>query len=252
MNEPASKFPHLSKAPIVEAIIDFRVRLPADFEAARLKALHPTFENAYPKIEERKQVEHKFEHAPGKEPSHSVTDRGIHGYFFRSADNTQIIQFRRDGFTFNRLKPYTSWEELFPEAARCWKLYWETCQPIDVSRIAVRYINRLLLPDLQGEFSDYLAAPPALPNGMPPFVSAFVSRVVINDPDSRITAAVVQALEPPLESRYIPVILDIDVFHEDVSNLTSDAILTRFEELREMKNRVFFGSITDKTLEMLK
>jgi uncharacterized protein (TIGR04255 family) len=252
MNEPPSKFPHLRKAPIVEAILDFRVRLPADFDVARFKAVHPAFENAYPRTEERKQVEHRFEHAPGREPSHSVTDRGIHGYFFRSADNAQIVQFRRDGFTFNRLKPYTSWEHVFPEAARFWKLYWETCQPIDVSRIAVRYINRLLLPDLQGEFSHYLAAPPALPNGMPPFVSGFVSRVVIHDPDSRITAAVVQALEPPLEGRYVPVILDIDVFQQDVSNLSPDAILARFEQLREMKNRVFFGSITDTTLEMLK
>jgi len=76
--------------------------------------------------------------------------------------------------------------------------------------------------------------------------------VVINDPESDITAAVVQALEPPSEDRYIPVILDIEVFQENVSNLSPDDVLTRFEKLREMKNRAFFGSITDKTLEMVK
>jgi uncharacterized protein (TIGR04255 family) len=261
-------FPHLNKAPIVEAIIDFRVRLPADFDIARFKALHSQFQADYPHVEDKKLVEHKFEHTLGKQPSHSVKDHGTHGYFFRSTDNANVVQFSRNGFTFNRLKPYTSWEEVFPEAARFWKLYVETSAPIDIPRIAVRYINRLMLPGPQLEFSEYLAAPPALPGGpasslatllehpkvegAPRFVSGFVSRVVINDPESDITAAVVQALEPPSEDRYIPVILDIDVFQENVSNLSPDDVLTRFEKLREMKNRAFFGSITDKTLEMVK
>lgn len=245
-------FPHLANAPIVEAVVDFRVRLPADFDVARFKELHPQFQADYPKVEDRKLVEHKIEQSPGKEPGHSTTDHGIVGYFFRSADEANILQFRRDGFSFNRLKPYTSWEQVFPEATRFWKIYVETCHPIEVSRIAVRFINRLMLPGLQVEFCDYLTAPPALPKQMPPFVSGFVSRVVINDPDSNIVAAVVQALEPPSENRYLPVILDIDVCQQDVSNLTSDELLARFEKLREMKNRAFFGSLTNKTLEMLK
>ncbi len=245
-------FPHLAKAPIVEAIVDFRVRLPAGFEIACFKELHPQFQSDYPNVEDRKLVEHKFEQSPGKEPSHSTKDHGVIGYFFRSADKANLVQFRRDGFTFNRLKPYTSWEQVFPEAMRLWKTYVETCRPVEVSRIAVRYINRLMLPGLEVEFGDFLTAPPALPKQMPPFVSGFVSRVVIHDPASNTTAAVVQALEPPTENRYLPVILDIDVFQEDVSNLVADELLARFATLREMKNRAFFGSITDKTLEMLK
>jgi len=259
-------FPRLTKAPIVEAIIDLRVRLPSEFDIARFKTLHSQFQTDYPKVEDQKVVEHKFEHAPGKQTSHSVQDHGIQGYLFRSADDANVVQFRRNGFTFNRLKPYTSWEQVFPEATRFWKLYVETCRPIEISRIAVRYINRLMLPGPHLDYSDYLSAPPALPGSAtssltrlhpemstgPRFVSGFVSRVVINDPDAHITAAVVQALEPPSEDRYIPVILDIDVFQQNVSNLDAVAVLNRFGKLRDIKNRVFFGSITDKTFEMLK
>ena len=266
MNGTSPTFPHLNKAPIVEAMVDFRVRLPADFDIARFKALHPQFQADYPIVEDKKVLEHRFEHAPGQQPSLTVKDRGVQGYLFRSQDKANVVQFRRNGFTFNRLQPYTSWEQVFPEATRFWKLYAETFEPIDISRVAVRYINRLMLPGPQLEFTDYLAAPPAVP-GSPDsslanlhpeltaqsqFVRGFVSRVVIDDPDSHITAAVVQALERPSEDRYVPVILDIDVFDENVSILSSDAVLGRFEKLREMKNRAFFGSITDKTLEMLK
>ena len=250
----------------MEAIIDFRVRLAADFDIARFKALHPQLQAQYPKVEDMRLVEQQFEHTPSKEPSHSVKDHGLQGYLFRSAEGANVAQFRRNGFTFNRLRPYTSWERVFPEAARLWKLYAETCRPVDISRIAVRYINRLLIPGTPPEFSEYLVAPPTLPGGPnsslaklgtePPhpfqFVSGFLSRIVINHPDSQITAAVVQALEPPSEERYVPVILDIDVFQQNVSNLDSDALLARFERLREIKNRAFFGSITEKTLLIFK
>src|SRR5437763_560177 len=103
-----SEFPHLSKAPIVEAMIDFRVRLQADFDVGRFKALHSQFQTQYPNVEEKKLVEHYFEQMQGKEPVHNVKDHGVHGFFFRSPDNANIVQFRRDGFTFNRLEPYTS------------------------------------------------------------------------------------------------------------------------------------------------
>lgn len=244
----SASFPHLSKAPIAEAIIDFRVRLAADFDVARIKELHLQFQDRYPGIEDQKLVEHRFEPALAKGFSPRTVDHGTVGYLFRSADEASIAQFRRDGFTFNRLQPYTSWEQVFPEAIRLWRIYVETFQPLEIHRIAIRYINRLLLPELQ----DYLTVPPVVPNQMPAVISGFVSRVVINDPDSNITTAVVQALEGPAQDRYLPVILDIDVFDQNVSHLRADELLARFEKLREMKNRAFFGSITGKTVGMLK
>ncbi len=63
-----------------------------------------------------------------------------------SEDEVKLVQFRLDGFTFNRSKPYTSWEQVFPEAFGLWKEYVSLAAPEFVNRIAVRYINRLDLP----------------------------------------------------------------------------------------------------------
>jgi hypothetical protein len=60
----SDNFPHLANAPIVEAIVDIRVRLPDGFEVARFKDLHPQFQSDYPEVEDRKLVEHKFEQSP--------------------------------------------------------------------------------------------------------------------------------------------------------------------------------------------
>lgn len=252
MASTATAFPHLNNAPITEAIIDFRVRLPGAFEILRLKEAHAQLSADYPTLEERQVTQQQFEQRPGQPPKLAVRSQGVLGYRFRSADNKSIVQFRRNGFTFNRLKPYPSWDQVFPEACRLWKIYSTVAHPEEISRIAVRFINRLPIPLPNLEFSDYLTAPPALPHGIPQSLSGFLTQVVIQDPETKLAANVVQALEPPLNEQYVSMILDIDVYQRDVSQLTLEAVLGQFAKLREMKNRIFFGSLTEKALALLR
>jgi uncharacterized protein (TIGR04255 family) len=56
-------------------------------------------------------------------------------------------------------------------------------------------------------------------------------------------------IPPSLESEGIALILDIDVFTLQAFNLGKDAIEQRLQEMRWLKNKVFFGSITKKALE---
>jgi len=250
MTNTAPVFPHLNNAPITEAIIDFRVRLPANFDLSRLKQAHTQIQDRYPQLDEQRIIEEELQHTPGQPPKFTVRDQGIVGYFFRSEDQKNLAQFRRNGFTFNRLKPYTSWDQVFPEACRLWQIYTTVARPEEISRIAVRFINRLLLPLPSLEFSDYLTAPPALPKGVPQSVSSFLSRVVIHDPETSLNANVVQALEPLLNEQYVSMILDLDVYKPDVSQLTPETVLGHFAKLREMKNRIFFGSLTQRAVDL--
>jgi uncharacterized protein (TIGR04255 family) len=83
-----------------------------------------------------------------------VQDLGFQGYFWKTSDEKTIVQFRVDGFTFNRLRPYTSWTELFPQALDLWHLYSRVSRPEVITRLAVRYINRIPLPAGVTDFSD--------------------------------------------------------------------------------------------------
>jgi uncharacterized protein (TIGR04255 family) len=245
-------FPHLNNAPITEAIIDFRVRLPAGFEILRLKEAHAQLSADYPTLEEQQVTQQQFEQRLGQPPKLTARSQGVLGYRFLSGDNKSIVQFRRNGFAFNRLKPYPSWDQVFPEACRLWKIYSAVAHPEEISRIAIRFINRIQLPLPNLELPDYLTAPPPLPQGVPQSLSGFLTRVVIQDPETKLAANVVQALEPPLNEQYVSMILDIDVYQRDVSQLTLEAVLGQFARLREMKNRIFFGSLTEKALALFR
>ncbi len=240
---------HLKKAPITEAIIDFRVQLPGDFDVSVFKKLHGSLQRDYPKIEERKQSDYAFSFRPGQAAKSVAFKEDIQGYFFRSDDKKKIAQFRRDGFTFNRLKPYTSWKDVFEEASRLWNIYLETVPQQEITRIATRYVNKLHLPGPHVAFSEYFSKPPDVPDGLPELMPEYFSRMVLRDEKQNLQAIIIQKIEPWREDK-LPVIFDIDVFEASPDGLPADDILERFDKLRKMKNDIFFRSLTDKTIQL--
>lgn len=248
------EYPHLSNAPIVEAVVDFRVKLPPDFKIESFNKLCETLKTQYPRFEQQQQIQHTFRKESEKPPEISTRMLGLHSYQLRSEDEKNVVQLRRDGFTFSRLTPYSKWEDLYGEAWRLWRLYVDAAKPLELSRIAVRYINRLLLPLPIIDPSEYMNAPPVVAEGWPANMSAFLTRVVLHEPESEIFINVIQAAEPlpPGEQTHIPVLFDIDAYQESLLSADDVTLTDRFGRLREMKNRVFFKGITPKAIELFR
>src|SRR5439155_19957410 len=122
-----------------------------------------------------------------------VDQLGFQGSRFDATDGKTVAQFRSDGFTLNRLKPYEDWRTLWNEAKRLWLVYVEHVKPVGVTRLALRYINELQLPLEPGEdFALYLAAPPNIPAELPQHLSDFAVRAHLHEPSSGLAAVVTQ------------------------------------------------------------
>ena len=216
---------HLKNAPITEALIDLRVRPPKNFQVEKLREPKKELMDGLPAPEELRRFEGGFQIKRGEAAMFSK-DQGLFGFRFKSGDGLNVAQFRIDGFTFSRLKPYTSWETIFPQAWRLWLGYVELAAPESVTRIAVRYINRLELPLPFEEFSEYLEAPPNLPANVPQNVSSFLIKQVLHEPSSGISVNFGQALETGLaDSKHATMILDIDSYK--AQDLASGNTLSR-------------------------
>ncbi len=239
---------HLNNAPLIEAIIDLRVKARPGLRAEEFAALKTELEGQFPKMEERRSLEAGFEVRPGKGHASSLRDLGLHGYFFKAEDEKAIVQFRVDGFTFNRLRPYTSWAELFPTAMNLWQTYIRLAKPEVVIRLAVRYINHIPLPLGPEPFEHYLTAAPTIPPQLPQHVSSFLTRVTIQDPTREIAANIAQALVPSSDPRTPTIILDIDAYKQGEYAPDDPQIENIFLELRSFKNSIFFNSLTEETL----
>ena len=162
-----------------------------------------------------------------------------------------------DGFTFSRLHPYITWEQLRDEAYRLWKIYVDITSPELIHRVAVRYINNLSIPMPIGDFGDCLVSPPVVPDNpdvkdkLPQGISSFLNRIVLPKPDINSHAIITQALETVIDtSKPLPIILDIDAIYHNPDGFTEDDAWNKLEALRYFKNEIFFNSITKKLKEL--
>lgn len=89
-----------------------------------------------------------------------------------------------------------------------------------------------------------------MPPEFPQTVSGFLQRFMVYDQDSGATAILTQALESFSISFPVPVILDIDVFREMQFSLDGGEVWEYLDELRGLKNRFFFGALTEEAMEL--
>ncbi len=242
--------PIFKNAPITEALIDIRVKLPSEFDVKKIDSIYESIKELYPEKQEQRISE--VEITP-KEDQVKALSHKINGYRYISSDKKQIVQTRLDGFTFSRLHPYIKWEELRSETYRLWLLYKDITFPESIVRVALRYINNLNIPLPIKDFSDCLTSPPIVPEGLPQGVNSFLTRIVIYEPSIDANAIITQALEPmPLEVMRAPIILDIDVFKFKQEGIEEKDAWETIEKLRHFKNSIFFKSITNNLKEMYK
>ena len=246
-------WPQLINAPITEALLDIRVQLPDTTNSSHLKAMHERIKEQYPTCQLRQSFETSVEFSKDAKPLHS-TSIGEDGYLFLSSDEKQVIQARLDGFSFSRLKPYESWKKLQDESRRLWKIYIEATKPERLTRLSVRYIDLIELPLPFSDFHEWILTVPEIAPTLPQGLAGYLMRMVIPFDDTGTTAIVTQNLGPSRERpvNSVSLIFDIDVFRSVDLNGNSEEAWGHFEELREIKNRIFFESITRKTEALLK
>jgi uncharacterized protein (TIGR04255 family) len=235
---------HLNNAPIVEAVIDLRVIRREGISAEAFANVN--LGTIYTQSTQLQAMQARF----GFESGGAVTPTTVTSVLgWQYQGDGYVAQFRLDGFTLSKLEPYSDWDQVFAEARRLWGLYISLARPLEISRAAVRYINRLRVP-APADLRQYLEAPPTLPPPIPQVLREFLCRVLVDDTRRGLSAYLVQALEPSLDQSSLSILLDIDAFR-DVSLQPEDPILPElFGQLRALKNEIFYASVTENTVEM--
>ncbi|NOQ80512.1 MAG: TIGR04255 family protein [Gammaproteobacteria bacterium] len=239
----------LSKAPIKEALIDIQVVLSNDVTIDNLDKLADEIKNEYPKKEDLARGNFNIHVDESQKISTSAEHNRI-GIRLTSSDGLQIVQFRLNGFTFSRLEPYESWNQMEQEAKRLCNIYFDVVKPIEINRVATRFINVMRIPMVGFvDFDTVLTAAPQIPEKLPQGLSSFLTRVVIPYVDIKAAAIVTQAFEAK-DGQTVPITLDIDVFSVQRFSPKEAEHWDVLNKLKEIKNDIFFESITDKTLEL--
>jgi len=231
----------LEKAPIVEALVDIHVE-PVLSQLEELAAFETL---ARSEFSERKRVIQLMSNIDlsSEEPKMTASAAEVKGYAFWTSDKRRVVQARVNGFSFSHLAPYDRWKSLRADTQEWWKKFCETTKATQVKRYAVRYVNRVELPLPMKDFSEYLRTLPRVAEGLPQSLSGIFMRLVIPFDDA--TVIVTQAIdEAGVTPGKIPIILDIDVSQTGSVPVDGDELWNKLETLRDIKNDVFFNSLT--------
>jgi len=239
---------HLSNAPIVEAVFDFKVKQKKSFETGRLTALADSLSNSFSEPQEIRPVGfiHLFK---DKDATQGEPERALLGYKLITESTKNILQIRRDGFTYSRLKPYTDWDNLIGETQRYWNLYYEACAPEIITRSAIRYINHFIIPGNAALLRQYLESPPDIPKGCSQNINRFVTQVTSMHSENTMSNFI-QVFESTGKPHESTIIMDIDVYQQKEVEPENEDIWLVFGEFRKIRNNLFFGNITEQAVEI--
>ena len=249
--KPAEQF-KLRNPPIVEAVYEIDCDLPPGLDLSKLETTaRDTFRPGYPQFQPQYIEQHKFE-TKANEPSVHTATRTLQAFRFFNDDMKQLVQLRSQGYSFNRLPPYTILEDYLPEIQRTWELFVEICSPIQIRAIRVRCVNRILLPFVEGhvELAEYFQVSPRLPDNMSLQFTSFLNQHSAVESETGYQVGIVLASQP-VEKDNLPVILDISVANSaPVSPEDWASISTQLQSLRALQVRLFRNTLTETCLSL--
>lgn len=238
-----------SRAPILEAVIDIGVRLPSSSRVEILKDI------AWPDIGRFGPPQPRVRAAIQLDgASRTITaQQEPDGWIFTDETQHVVLQARLDGFALSRLAPYDRWETFQESAKACWKAYCDTAKPLDIVRVALRYVNRLDLPLPFDDFREYLQTYPEVAPALPQALSSFVFQLQapLTDIESGMLVlheGIVESPRPDTAS----ILLDIDVFQTVTLPADANELWHAIEALHLKKNEVFEACITDKARALIR
>ncbi len=166
---------------------------------------------------------------------------------FVSGDENTLVQIGPDLLAVNSLHPHLGWAELRDTLLDVLAAYRGIASPAAIAMTAVRYINRVEIPNQSGfALEKHFTVLPGLPPGVPKVVTTFVIHTEV---EYEAPAAIFRFLFGTTESTD-----EIAAFMLDYEHVSPESLPPTFDSLRgwldaghDRIERAFYGSFTPMT-----
>ncbi len=238
---------HLPKAPIIQAVLEIQVESVVGKSMKDLQNIHVEVKHEYPK--QRKRIQGIFT-LKEKEAENVSAETKQEGFSFTSENNLKTLIVTLDQFNYMQNTPYNTWEEFISEAKELWHQYRRNINPVKIRRISVRYINQINIKLPLLNIEDYFLTFPTISEKLPQTVEHFYMRYTFQYKEKKMRAHIVQTVGNS-ENNEIPFLFDIDVLTTEPMEENEELLWKKFNEIRDIKNEIFFSSLTEQTLKQL-
>lgn len=179
LGTPAVKHRHYGEPPVVEALAEVYFK-GSQWDPTVPGLFYRRVSDRFPTIDQANSLQIGIEIGPtGPSATPSVSDQRAR---FRAEDGSRMVQLSDRLLVFNRLRPYDRFEEWQGDFADMLAIYRELAKPSAFTRIGVRYLNKIVVPEEQFKLSKYFRIYPEVPDEIGSPFSGFLLRVQIHPP----------------------------------------------------------------------
>jgi len=228
--------------PILEAVCELRFGDDTQWDLTIPGLVYEKIKEQFPHREQRLVPRIEVKNSEEATEQRIFTERRM---FFLADDRRTSVQVGPRVLAINRLKPYEGWERFKPAIKAAWEAVVSTAAPGTITRMGLRYINRIEVPDPEPRLEDYFDFRPFLGERLPRQVTNFVVGCVLRLSDGPDACRIQLADALPDTAGVRAFILDLDYFLDRPGTPTSEA-MRWIEDAHTRAEEIFEGCITDR------
>jgi uncharacterized protein (TIGR04255 family) len=229
--------------PVVEVICQVTFKEPVSWSVATPGLLWKALQADYPaEPTTLSGVQATFD---GNEGEFKVNPQNAR-FVFSNLEQSRRVVANESCLSVNGLSPYEEWPNVASRFRHAIDRFNVSVAPFVPATVNIRYINRIVIPLVQLDLSEYFTVPIATPHQDGAVVQGFVSRSQAIIPDSGVVITITFGSAPhgvPDEAAFI---LDIELTVPVTGASSTDDLIMAVNELHRLENREFESSITDK------
>jgi uncharacterized protein (TIGR04255 family) len=179
-----------------------------------------------------------------------TTDAKIGTYIYLSTDQKSKLEISEDTVTFIDEHPYQGWE-YFKETTKFYlSIISDVLNNCEVIRTSIRFINRFTFDNFDNPQEYFKTLISGTEDSQLPYpLRQYGFRLFMDVPDTDTYSIVNQNIENARTNTYIYT-FDIDVLDRQHLVFDINTVSENMENLRNIKNEIFFSNVTQKTLDL--
>ncbi|WP_134144577.1 TIGR04255 family protein [Mycobacteroides salmoniphilum] len=234
--------------PIAEVICQVAFAEPVQWSAASAGLLFGRIREDYP-VEPKTQV--AIEAILAGDDGKFQVNRGNQRYVYANKEQNRRLVANENTISVNALPPYENWNSLSKRFQSALSIYQEEFGSFIPATVSLRYINRIVVPGVSVETSEYFNVPVVTTHQPDARVHGFVSRSQSRSPETEIgTTVTFASADGHTVENESAFILDIDLEIPAPPDATAETLGDLASLLHGWENHEFESSIKDKARDL--
>ena len=183
----------------------------------------------------------------GKSKISATSDAKLIHYSYSSEDNKKRLTFSDSNITYIDESEYEGWTKFTDSVINILSKIDSILEHRTIKRTSIRFLNQFNFDQFDDPTEYFKMVISSTEESLPYPLAKYAFKTTFKVSD--VSHAVVNHFLDRVDDRYI-YILDLDILNSRSYEYDSSIVRELLEQLREIKNTIFFDNVTDKLIEL--